>query len=438
MGRKKVDRSPREGEVVDLSHDGRGVLRHDGKTVFVPDVLPHEQIQYRAMRRKRNYDEGELLEVLRPSPDRVEPACAHFGVCGGCVLQHLSSEKQLQHKQAHLAEAFQRIGGLDPRNWLSPLTGPLWAYRRRARLAVKYVHKKERVLVGFRERGKPYVADIHSCEVLDPRVGKQIEALSALIQGLDAREQIPQIEVAMGDAAVALVFRHLQDLSQADLAALRDFHEQTGLWIYLQSGGLDTVQPLPDLQPPALQYALNDYSVDLEFTPVDFVQVNAELNQRMLSLAMDLLAIQPGERVLELFAGLGNFTLPMARLGARVMAVEGDAGLVERGRANAQRQGLDADYYVADLFEAQQGAPWLQAGFDKVLLDPPRAGAQEILPDVLAKKPSRIVYVSCHPASLARDAGIIVSAGYKICSAGVMDMFPHTGHVESIAMFELR
>lgn len=434
MSRRKVNRDPRQGEVADLTHDGRGVMHTEGKTVFVPDVLPGESVRYRAMWRKKNYDEGELLEVLQPSPDRVEPQCEHFGVCGGCVLQHMGPQPQLAHKQKHLADVFQRIGQVSPKAWLEPLTGPLWGYRRRARLAVKYVHKKERVLVGFRERGKPYVADIQRCEVLDPRVGTRLEELAALIQGLEARESIPQIEVAMGDEHVCLVFRHLHPLSQADHAALRTYGQNSGLLVYLQSGGLDTVTPI-EPNPPVLRYALPQYEVNLEFTPIDFVQVNAELNQKMIPLALQLLDIQAGERVLELFAGLGNFTMPMARVGAQVVAVEGDAGLVERGRANAQRHGLDAQYHVADLFQPQQGAPWLQAGFDKVLLDPPRAGAEPILPDVLAKKPTTIVYVSCHPASLARDAAIIVAAGYRCSQAGVMDMFPHTGHVESIAVF---
>ncbi|MGJ8670039.1 MAG: 23S rRNA (uracil(1939)-C(5))-methyltransferase RlmD [Oceanococcus sp.] len=434
MSRRKVNRDPRQGEVVDLSHDGRGVIRHEGKTVFVPDVLTGEVVSYRAMRANRRYDEGELLEVLQASEHRVEAKCAHFGVCGGCALQHVEPSFQLEQKQKHLADVFTRIGQVSPKAWLQALTGPLWGYRRRARLGVKYVHKKERVLVGFRERGKPYVADIVQCEVLDPRVGYKLEELAQLIQSMDARESIPQIEVSMGDDDVCLVFRHLQALSDDDVSKFKDYAEHSGMRIYLQSGGPDTVTPLMPDNPP-LRYALPEYDVDLEFTPIDFVQVNAELNQKMIPHALKLLDIKPGERVLELFAGLGNFTLPLAREGAVVVAVEGDAGLVARGRANAQRQGLDAEYHVADLFEPQKGSPWLQAGFDKVLLDPPRAGAEQILPDILAVKPKTIVYVSCHPASLARDAAIIVAAGYRCSQAGVMDMFPHTGHVESIAVF---
>ncbi len=434
MGKRKIDREPRVGEVVDLSHDGRGVCRHEGKTVFVADALPGETISYRLMQKRRSFDQAELLEVLKPSPDRVTPACAHFGYCGGCSLQHLDAGRQLEAKQKHLSEVFQRIGQLQPERWLEPLAGPLWGYRRRARLGVKHVHKKGRVLVGFRERGKPYVADIDSCEVLDPRVGQKLDVLAEFFATLDARDRLPQVEVACADTAVALVIRHLDPLSRGDLDKLRAFGAAHDFQIHLQSGGLDTVMAL-DPQAPKLVYALPEYSVDLEFTPIDFVQVNAQLNRAMIQQALDLLELQAEDQVLELFAGLGNFTLPMARSGARVIAVEGDAGLVARGRDNARRQGLDADYHVADLFEPQSQANWLGAGFNKVLLDPPRAGAEQILPAVLAPKPERVVYVSCHPASLARDARIVVDAGYRCESAGVMDMFPHTGHVESIASF---
>lgn len=434
MGKRKLDREPRLGVIEDLTHDGRGVCRHEGKTVFVADALPGEDVRYRLVKRRRSYDEAELIEVLKPSADRVEPGCAHFGYCGGCAMQHMSSERQLEAKQKHLAEVFTRIGGLQPETWLEPLTGPHWGYRRRARLAVKYVHKKERVLVGFRERGKPYVADIQRCEVLDPRVGGKLEALAALIAGMQARESIPQIEVACGDEDVALVFRHLEALSEADRQRLHAFAETEGFWIYLQSGGLDTVTALHP-QAPALRYALPEYAVDLEFTPIDFVQVNARLNQRMIGHALGLLDLKPDDRVLELFAGLGNFTLPLARQGATVVAVEGEAGLVARGQDNARRQGLDAEYHVADLFEPQDDAPWMRSGFNKVLLDPPRAGAEQVIPALLRQRPEIIVYVSCHPASLARDAALIVAGGYRCRDAGVMDMFPHTGHVESIACF---
>ena len=426
---------PLVAPVVDFAHDGRGVVKGEGKTAFVPDTIPGETVRYQPRRRRRSHDEGELLEVLEASPDRVTPRCPHFGVCGGCSLQHVAPARQLAAKQSQLEQNFQRIGGLSPQRWLEPLTGPLWGYRRRARLAVKWVHKKEELLVGFRERGKPYVTVMDSCEVLDPRVGSRIPELKALIKGMDARERIPQIEVAAGDQAVALVFRHLDPLSQADIDRLAAFEADSGLTVYLQPGGLDSVAPL---RPPGarLSYALPGGDLNIEFTPIDFVQVNAELNRRMIGHALDLLEAGPGDTVLELFAGLGNFTLPLAASGAQVIAVEGEAGLVERGRANAQRQKLSADYHVADLFaEAAQSSAWLRADWNKLLLDPPRAGADAILPAALARRPERIVYVSCHPASLARDAKIIAAAGYVCAAAGVMDMFPHTGHVESIALF---
>lgn len=435
MSRRKLAGEPQTAEVLDFTHDGRGVCRQEGKTVFVPDCIPGEQIEYRPLRRHRRHDEAELLAVLQPSPDRAIPRCASFGVCGACSLQHVAPERQLAAKQNQLAQALARIGGgVEPRQWLPALAGPSWGYRRRARLGVKWVHKKDRLLIGFRERGKPYITEMDACEVLDPRVGQQLPALKELISSLAARERIPQIEVAAGDDQVALVFRHLDPLIEADLAKLQTFAQASGLVIYLQSGGLDTVQPLGE--PARLKYALPAYGLDIDFTPLDFVQVNAELNRSMLAQALQLLDLQVGDHVLELFAGLGNFTLPLIASGARVTAVEGEASLVERGRANATRQQLTADYHVADLFAADAGlAGWMSTGWNKVLLDPPRAGAEEILPAVLARAPERVVYVSCHPASLARDARLIVDAGYHCASAGVMDMFPHTGHVESIALF---
>ncbi len=423
-----------QGRVVDLAHDGRGVVKPEGKAMFVPDALPGELIEFRRRRRRRSFDEGELLQVIEPSPQRVVPRCPHFGRCGGCSLQHLLPEAQLGAKQKQLEEAFRRVGEVTPLHWLEPLTGPHWGYRRKARLGVKWVHAKARVLVGFRERLQPYIADMDSCEVLDARVAALLPALADTIAGLRCRERLPQIEVAAGDDAVALVFRHLDPLAPEDRAALAAFGRTHGVWPWLQPGGLDTVQPLLD-DTPALEYALPDFDLQLRFLPTDFVQVNAGLNRRMVNLAVELLAPADGERVLELFSGLGNFSLPLARRGARVVAVEGDAALVARGRDNAERNGLSIEYHVADLAEVGADAPWLAGGCDKLLLDPARAGADGALPAVLGCRPQRIVYVSCHPATLARDARIIIDAGYRLHSAGVMDMFPHTGHVESIALF---
>jgi len=428
---------PETGVVAGLNHDGAGVVR-GAKAAFIAGVLPGEEVRFVRRLRHRQYDEADLLEVLQASPDRVEPRCAHFGVCGGCALQHLSPAAQLSAKQAELAEALQRIGKVAPETWFEPLSGPQWAYRRRARLGAKYVTKRERVLVGFRERQKPYVAALARCEILAPPVGELIEPLSALLTGMAAREAIPQIEVAVGDAATALVFRVLVDLGSDDLAALRAFERERDVRVYLQRGGLDSVQPLV---PPAprLAYSLPRFSLRLEFEPIDFIQVNGELNRELVGRAVDLLGCGPGDRVLDLFCGLGNFTLPIARTGATVVGVEGDAGLVARARQNALANAIDtATFSTANLAVPDPAvSPWLQGPYTHVLLDPPRAGALEMLPAVAALRPRRIVYVSCHPGSLARDLGFLCTEhGYRLSGAGVVDMFPHTTHVESIAVLE--
>ena len=428
---------PETGTIAGLNHDGAGVVR-GAKAAFVPGALPGEVVRFARRQRHRQHDDAELLEVLEPSPDRVAPRCAHFGVCGGCALQHLAPEAQLVAKQAELAEALQRIGRVTPETWFEPLAGPRWGYRRRARLGAKFVAKRGRVLVGFRERQKPYVAALERCEILAAPVDALIEPLATMLTGFAAREAIPQIEVAVADAAVALVFRVLSELPAADLDAMRAFERAHGVSIYLQPGGLDTVRPL---SPPAprLSYALPRFDLELEFEPIDFIQVNGALNRELVARAVELLGCGAGDRVLDLFCGLGNFTLPIARTGASVVGVEGDPGLVARARANALRNGLaQAQFAVANLAQPESGAtPWLGGPYTHVLLDPPRAGALEMLPAVAALAPSRIVYVSCHPGSLARDLGVLCTEhGYRLLGAGVVDMFPHTTHVESIALLD--
>lgn len=431
-----------EVDITSLGHDGRGVARVDGKAVFVTGALAGERVRMRIRQRHRHYDEADVVEVLVPSPDRVEPKCPHFGVCGGCTLQHLSPAAQIAGKQQVLRENFIRIGKVEPREWLPPLTDALWNYRRRGRLSVRAVPKKGRVLVGFREAANPrYVADLRHCDVVHPRLGERIEMLGDLIGTLDGAANIPQIEFAAGDSTVALVFRHMQPLSEHDQQALVAFGQHEGFAIYLQPGGVTSVHPLwPEA--PALEYTLSPgggmADVTLAFEPLDFIQVNGGMNQRMLAQAMTLLDPQPADRVLDLFCGLGNFTLPIARRVAEVAGVEGEHGLVQRAQANARRNGLDnAHFHVANLFEDQRGAEWARTAWDKVLLDPPRAGADQVLAYLPHKATRRVVYVSCHPASLARDAGILVNQhGFTLKAAGVMDMFPHTAHVESIALFE--
>lgn len=436
--RKQLPQEPVPARIESLTHEGRGVTHIDGKAVFVDGALPGEDVMFRYTRRKRAYDEGTTVEVLQASPDRVRPRCAHFGVCGGCSMQHLATDAQIRAKQQVLLDDLTRIGGVEPETVLPPLTGPVWGYRRKARLGVKDVIKKGRVLVGFRERRSPYLAELERCEVLDSRVGPYLGELGRLIEGLHARGRIAQIEVALGDETGVLVFRNLDPLGEADRGALLAFGRAHGLRIYLQPGGPDTVQPLEG-ESTALNYALPAHQVEIAFEPTDFTQVNADINRAMVDRALELLEPDAGDRILELFAGLGNFTLPLARRVARVVAVEGEAGLVARAEENARCNGVDnVEHHVADLAAEVEGLPWLRGRtYDRVLLDPPRSGAAAVLASVASTGAKRLVYVSCNPATLARDAAELVQRhGFRLRCAGVMDMFPHTGHVESIAAFE--
>jgi len=427
-----------DARIESLSHEGRGVTHIDGKAVFIDGALPGERVRFRYLKRQRRFDNGIVTTVLEASPNRVEPACAHADVCGGCSLQHLAPGKQISFKQQAMLEALAHIGGVEPDEVLPPLTGPHWGYRRKARLGVRHVKKKGRVLVGFREKQSAFLADIRRCPVLIPAVGERIEALCELVGSMEAKARIPQIEVAGGDEATALVFRHLEPLSAADLERLRAFETQTGLQIHLQSGGPETVTPLTPARVTPLSYAHPGYGVRIGIGPLDFFQVNAELNRKMVPLALSLLALEPRHRVLDLFCGLGNFTLPIARHVAEVVGVEGEPAMVRRARETARANGIDnTRYHVSNLMGALENEPWLQETYDRVLLDPPRAGAKEVIAKIGALDAQRIVYVSCHPGTLARDAGELVNThGYRLLAAGVMDMFPHTAHVESIAVFD--
>lgn len=427
--------------VAALTHDGEGVVR-EGKAAFIAGALPGERVRFRRTRRHRQHDEAELLEVLEPSPSRVEPRCAHFGVCGGCALQHLAPEAQLAAKETELRDNLQRVGRVSPDNWLAPLRGPVWSYRRRARLGSKFVTKKDRVVVGFRERLAPYVAEVKRCEVLAAPVGELIESLAALLNGLALRQRIPQIEVAVADNDVALVLRVLETPPEQDLQRLREFAAQHPVRFYLQPGGLDSVQALDaGSERPAvpLHYALPQFDLQLEFRPTDFIQINAAINQELVARAVDMLELTSASQVLDLYCGLGNFTLALARRAARVVGVEGESGLVERARHNAVRNRIsNAEFHVANLSRRPEPTqPWLQGGYTHVLLDPPRAGAIEVLASIGALKPRRLLYISCHPGSLARDLGVLVhEQGMRLVAAGVLDMFPHTTHVESLALLE--
>lgn len=437
--RSHAERAAATAKVTDLSHEGRGVAHVEGKTVFIDDALPGELVEWQRVKRGRNFDEGRLLRVIEPSSDRVEPRCRHFGMCGGCVLQHLSAEQQLQFKQKRLIDSLARIGKVTPQEILPPLQAGIWNYRRRARLAARWVPKKNRTVVGFRERNTPYVTDLQRCEVLQEPMDQLIVPLSELLTGLSIRNRVPQIEVAVADDAVALVVRVLEPPTDADRELLRRFGREHRVQMFLQPGGYETVAPL---EPgPPLEYRVPSFDLTLQFLPTDFVQVNGPLNLQMIDRAVTLLAPTASDRVLDLFCGLGNFSLPLARRAGEVVGVEGEASLVARARDNAIRNGLaNVQFYTANLADEnitsdQHPQPW--AGqFDKVLLDPPRAGAKEVLPVVATSGASIVLYISCHPGSLARDAGILVHEhGYELQAAGVMDMFPHTAHVESAALF---
>ncbi len=427
-----------EGCIEALAHDGRGITRIEGKATFVDGALPGEVVKFGNLRRRKKLDEADLLDILEPSPQRVEPRCAHFGVCGGCSLQHLDHDAQVAYKQQGLLDNLKRIGRAEPGEILPPLVSDIWGYRRKARLGAKLVAKKGRVLVGFRERSSPFLADMHRCEILHPAVGDQLEALSELIGSLSKPDRIPQIEVAIGDEEKALVFRHLDPLNESDLTNLRAYGERSGFQIMLQPKGPDTIHCIWPEEAPPLSYALAEFDVEIQFLASDFTQVNAGINRQMVARALELLAPEENDQVLELFCGLGNFSLPLARRVGQVTGVEGDAGLVARARENVVRNGCDnAEFFTANLFEPIDGMPWARRKYDRVLLDPARSGALEICQQMKRFVPERIVYVSCNPATLARDTEELVhNQGYVLKAAGIMDMFPHTTHVESIAVFE--
>ena len=431
-----IDRTPFEATVETMAHDGRGVARVNGKTVFIDDALPGELVTAIRVKKRRDFDEARLESVLRASQDRVEPGCLHFGVCGGCTLQHLSINSQLVHKKTVLAENFRRIGKVEPENWLGSLDANQWGYRRRARLGVKYVNKKQRVLVGFRERRKPYIADIASCKVLHPKVGDRLPLLADLIESLSIRKRIPQIEVAVADNVTALVFRVLDPPSNDDLKRMTEFSARHNLRFYLQSGGPESITQLEGTV-EALSYRVNPANIQLEFGPSDFIQVNAEINNSIIERVRRYLELTCDDRLLDLFCGLGNFSLSLADMAGEVVGIEGDASLIDRARKNAKLNSLkNASFHVADLFEGFNDFSWAQQAYSAIVLDPPRAGAELVCQNIERFKASRIIYVSCHPATLARDAGILVKEkGYTLTSAGVMDMFPHTSHVESMAIF---
>lgn len=423
-----------------LDHEGRGVAHVDGKAIFIEGSLPGEVVEYASYRRKPSYEKAYAVQVLRPSSQRVAPPCPHFGTCGGCSMQHLNLSGQTAAKQRVLEDALWHIARLKPEHLFPPIFGTGWGYRLRARLSVRYVASKGGALIGFREKHSSYVAVMDSCAVLPPYVSALIPKLKTLVEGMSQPDRMPQIEVAAGGAQTVLLLRHLEALTDGDLDRLRHFADAHRVVWYLQAKGPDTVTLFHPVDAPLLGYELPDFGLELLFHPTEFTQVNHGVNRMLVRRAMDLLKPQAGERVADLFCGLGNFTLPIARLGAYVVGVEGSAALVRRAQNNAAHNGLaeQCEFAVANLFAATEESFAALGSFDKLLIDPPREGAIALVKALpAAEGPRSIVYVSCSPATLARDAAVLVhEKGFRLCGAGIANMFPHTSHLESIALFE--
>ncbi|MDD3883673.1 MAG: 23S rRNA (uracil(1939)-C(5))-methyltransferase RlmD [Gallionella sp.] len=427
--------------VESIDQEGRGVAHADGKVIFIEGAITGEQVTYSSYRKKPSYENAQVTGVLKPSFMRTAPKCSHFGVCGGCSMQHLDAAAQVAAKQRILEDNLQRIGKVTPDVLLPPIYGLPWGYRQRARLSARYVLKKSKMLVGFHEKRSSYVADMSSCEILPPKISALIAPLATLVDGLSIRDRLPQIEVACGDQVDVLVLRIMAPLTEQDEAALRAFADAYDVQIWLQPKGPDSLYPFHPLAAPALTYTLPEFNIEMPFAPSEFTQVNHQLNRVMVHRAIRLLDPQSGEKIADFFCGLGNFTLPIARSGAQVLGVEGSAALVRRAEQNAAHNGLSANarFAAMNLFEMNEALLAEHGAFDKWLVDPPRDGAVELIKAITPEiAPKRIVYVSCNPATLARDAEILVQVhGYVLKSAGVMNMFPQTSHVESIAVFEL-
>lgn len=425
-------------EIESLDQEGRGVAHVDGKAIFIEGALIGELVSYASYHKKSSYEQARVIEILKSSTFRTQPKCPHFGVCGGCAMQHLEFSAQVAAKQRVLEDALWHIGKLKPQTMLPPIVGMPWGYRHKARLRARFVKAKNRVLVGFNERRSSFVADLKSCAILPPHISALIVPLQELVAALSIAEQMPQIEMAVGEASSVLVFRILAPIDERDEVLLRDFADLHGVQIWLQSKGPDTAQPFHPLNMPSLSYSLPEYALTYPFKPTEFTQVNPDINRMLVRRAMSLLAPQPHERIADMFCGLGNFTLPIARSGAQVLGMEGSAALVARARQSAELNGLKVDFREADLFDVSEDTLLQLGKFDKWLIDPPRDGALELVKAISAKiAPNRIVYISCNPATLARDAAVLVNVqGYVLRAAGAVNMFPHTAHVESIAVFD--
>jgi 23S rRNA (uracil1939-C5)-methyltransferase len=430
-------------ESIDI--EGKGIARIDGKTVFIQGALPEETVEIEIYKQKPNFDMARTLNIITPSSKRVTPECPNFGICGGCSLQHIEFHTQVEYKQQVLIDNLKHIGGVWAENILEPIYGTPWNYRHRARMSSRYVHKKESALVGFREKASVYVANMTECRILPQAVSNLIPALRDLVAKLSIKEQIPQIEVAVGNEVNVFVIRIMEKLSFTDEDIIRNFVDthttiSEPIQIWLQPGGQDSCYPFYPANTPTLSYKIKDFDIDMPYFPAEFTQVNPYINQVMIKQAITLLSLEANDSIFDFFCGIGNFTLPIATLVNKVIGIEGNEQLVNRAIANAKHNKLEnkVDYKAANLFKIDDA--WLQnlGKADKWLIDPPRDGAIDLIKAITPEiAPQKIVYVSCNPATLARDAGILVNEhGYKLKHAGVINMFPHTSHIESIAVFE--
>ena len=433
--RRKVKPKVYEISIESLSNEGRGISHYDDKIIFTRGALPGERVIASRSLSRAKYEEADVVDILESSPDRIEPKCDVYGICGGCSFQHLSSKNQINAKQSWLKSAFMGQAKIEPKKWLQPLQVESWGYRRKARLGVRYVAKKEKVLVGFRERKSSFITVMSRCEVLHPSLGDNLELLGECIGKLSIKIHVPQIEVAIAELDTILILRHLEPMTKGDESILKEYGDKLGITWYTQSGGLETIKPL--VEPVNLTYSITDHNIEMSFLPNDFTQVNFALNQKMINLAIELLDLNSEDEVIDLFCGLGNFTLPISRYVNKIVGIEGDRGLVERAKANADANEItNASFYKADLFEDVSGFEWFRGQkYNKALIDPARTGAIEIVELLPKLSIERLVYVSCNPATLARDTARLIELGFSLMSAGVMDMFPQTAHVESIALF---
>ena len=435
--RKKIPTESVLTQISTLSHEGRGIAHLNGKTTFIFNALPGETVEFWYNALHRQFDEGIATTIVdNPSPNRVTPPCAHFGICGGCSLQHLSPTAQRAHKEKILLEHFQHQAQCHPLEILPPLIGHTLSYRRKARLSVRFVPKKNAVLVGFRERGSSFVAQIQQCEILHPSIGKKINALSELLMMCEKKSDIPQLEIAIGDTISAVIIRHLSELPQPDLEKLAQFARENNLHFYLQPSDTESIHPLYPENPDALFYDIPRHDIRMFFRPEQFTQINAEINLQMIDRALHFLELKKTDMVLDLFCGIGNFSLPIARYCKTVVGIEGSASAILQAKKNADSNNIgNAEFYMQDLSQDLKNADWSKRKYTKLLLDPARTGAKEVIPHVAHWQPERIVYISCNPITLARDTAELLALGYLLEKAGIMDMFPHTEHVEAMAVF---